>query len=52
MMLKKDGGNTNSKLTRHCTKSFSNLGMISGSITCRGSNSDSDVGGEYGEVRS
>ena len=33
MMLKKDGGNTNSKLKRHCTKSFSNLGMISGSIS-------------------
>ena len=33
MILKKDGGNTSSKLTRHCTTSLLSLGMISGSIT-------------------
>ena len=33
IILKKDGGNTNSKLTRHWTTSFCNLGRICGSIT-------------------
>ena len=33
MILKKDGGNTSSKLTRHCTTSLLSLGMISRTIT-------------------